>query len=383
MLNGIVNVILEIYKVNDIQVSSWVELPKKYKNKKSIINIKNDDQFCFLWCILAHLFPVEDHKNRTSSYSMHVNKLNLEGLEFHMKVKAFPKFEKLNNLHVNVFELTKTVLTQIHINMNYDQPQIDLLLFENHYCLITKLHCILNKDSHLKWVCRRCLTAFSSEDILSQHIDRCQKQQPTNITFSWKDHLKFEDYHMKVPVPIRVYADFECINHAVSQPAELHTNDREAAPKGDPKVLDKQIPIAVGFYLISPFGDNYSSYFGVDSVTRFVNEMLTLEELASEYFETNIPLEITPEEEESFQQSKVCWMCENPLGDGEATPEATCEATREATQKVRDHDHLTGKYRGAAHNRCNLNCKKREVLLLPYFSTILVVMIVISYLKNS
>ena len=62
VLNGIVNVILEIYKVNDIQASSWVELPEKYKNNKSIINIKNDDQFCFLWCILAHLFPVEDQK---------------------------------------------------------------------------------------------------------------------------------------------------------------------------------------------------------------------------------------------------------------------------------------------------------------------------------
>ena len=61
-------VILEIYKVNDIQASSYIELPDKYKNKKSIINIKNDDQFCFLWCILAHFFPVEDHKNRTSSY---------------------------------------------------------------------------------------------------------------------------------------------------------------------------------------------------------------------------------------------------------------------------------------------------------------------------
>ena len=227
------------------------------------------------------------------------------------------------------------------------QSEIDLLLFENHFCLITKLHCLLNKDSHMKWVCRRCLTAFSSEDILSQHIDRCQKQQPTNITFCWKDHLKFEDYHMKVPVPIRVYADFECINHAtattVSQPAD------------DPKVLFKQIPIAVGFYLISPFGNNYSSYFGESCVTWFVNEMLTLKKIANIYFETNIPLEITPEEEESFQQSKVCWLCENPLGEGEAT------------HTVRDHDHLTGKYRGAAHNRCNLNCKKGKFIYSHIF----------------
>ena len=41
-------VTLEIYKVNDIQASSWVKLPEKCKKNKSIVNIKNDDQFCFL-----------------------------------------------------------------------------------------------------------------------------------------------------------------------------------------------------------------------------------------------------------------------------------------------------------------------------------------------
>ena len=140
----------------------------------------------------------------------------------------------------------------------------------------------------MKWVCRRCLTAFSSEDILSQHIDRCQKQQPTNITFSWKDHLKFEDYHMKVPIPIRVYADFERINQ----------------PTDNPKVLFKQIPIAVRFYIISPFGNNYNSYFGESCVTSFVNEMLTLENIASNYFESNLPLEITPKKKNHFNNPK-------------------------------------------------------------------------------
>ena len=81
---------------------------------------------------------------------------------------------------------------------------------------------------------------------------------------------------MNVPVPIRVYADFECIN----QPTELRTDAREAAVAIAPKVLFKQIPIAVGFYLISPFGEpsgnEYYSYFGVDCVEWFVNEMLTL-----------------------------------------------------------------------------------------------------------
>ena len=311
-------VILEIYKVNDFQASLYIELPEKYKKNKSIMNIKNDD-----------------HKNRGSSYSMHTNKLILNGLEFPMKIKDIPKFENLNNLNVNVFELTGAVLTPIHINKNYLQSQIDLLLFENHYCLITKLHCLLNKDSHIKWVCRRCLTAFSSEDILSQHIDRCQKQQPTKISFSYKDHLKFADHHMKIPLPIRVYADFECINQ----------------PQNNPKVLFKQIPITVGFYVISPFGNKYSSYFGTDCTKWFVKEMLKLELEANKYFKTNLELQITSQEEESFKLAEECWLCEEPFTE----------------DKVRDHDHLTGKYRGAAHNICNIQSQQRSSSFVPIF----------------
>ena len=40
---------------------------------------------------------------------------------------------------INVFELTGNVLTPI-----------DLMLYKNHYCLNTKLHCFLNKDSNMK-----------------------------------------------------------------------------------------------------------------------------------------------------------------------------------------------------------------------------------------
>ena len=64
-----------------------------FKNSQSIINIKNDYQFCFLWCILAYLFQVEDNKNIASSYSKHFNNLNLQGLGFPTKVKIFPSLK--------------------------------------------------------------------------------------------------------------------------------------------------------------------------------------------------------------------------------------------------------------------------------------------------
>ena len=132
---------------------------------------------------------------------MHLKKFNLEGLEIPMRVKDISKFENLNTqsafgigLRINVNELNGTVLTPIQINKNYLQPQIDLFSYQNHCCLITKLHCLIKKSSHMKHVCRRCLTTVSSQPVLIDHIDRCQKQKPTNIIFSWRDHLKFEDH---------------------------------------------------------------------------------------------------------------------------------------------------------------------------------------------
>ena len=105
--------------------------------------------------------------------------LCLEGLGFPMKVIDTPKFERLNRLNINVFQLNETVLTAIHFIKNYLQPQIDLILYQNYCCLITTLRCLINKDSHTKHVCRRCLTAFSSQPVLIYHIIRCQnKNQP-------------------------------------------------------------------------------------------------------------------------------------------------------------------------------------------------------------
>ena len=187
----------------------------------------------------------------------------------------------------------------------------------------------------MKHVCKRCFTAFYSNDILNNHIERCINQQPTNITFSWKNQLKFEDYHMKGPVPIRVYADFEGINQ----------------PQKDPEVLFKQIPIAVGYYINSPFESKYNSYFGTNCNEFFVKEMLVLEQEANKYFKTKLELQITPEEEESFKLAEKCWLCEEPFTE----------------DKVGDHDRLTGKYRGAAHNICNIQSQQRSSSFVPIF----------------
>ena len=51
--------------------------------------------FVFSWCVLAYLFPVDDHRNRSSKHAMHMHVLNKAISEIHMKVKDIPRLEKL------------------------------------------------------------------------------------------------------------------------------------------------------------------------------------------------------------------------------------------------------------------------------------------------
>jgi len=53
---------------------------------------------------------------------------------------------------------------------------------------------------------------------------------------------------------------------------------------------------------------------------------------------------MSEEDEINYQNNNICWMCENEIKTNEI--------------KVRDHDHLNGKYRGPANYECNINCKK-------------------------
>ena len=62
-------------------------------------------------------------------------------------------------------------------------------------------------------------------------------------------------------------------------------------------------------------------------------------------------MDITEEQEKQFRKATECYICKNPFGEDQT--------------KVRDHCHFTGKYRGAAHEKCNLDL--REVKDIPVF----------------
>ena len=89
---------LEIHTVefNTSKGSSYISLPDWISNKKAIVNIKNKDEKCFLWCILRYLHPRERDEQRLTGLKEYENSLHTKGITFPMKLKDISKFEKLN-----------------------------------------------------------------------------------------------------------------------------------------------------------------------------------------------------------------------------------------------------------------------------------------------
>ena len=82
---------------------------------------------------------------------------------------------------------------------------------------------------------------------------------------------------------------------------------------------------------------------------------------------------LTEEEEESYKNQKLCHTCEKEF----------CTDNNKEMRKVRDHCHYTGKYRGAAHSKCNLNYKiVKEIPVLFHNGSVYDYHFIIKYLAR-
>ena len=84
--------------------SSYVQLSAKLRSQKGLINIKNNDQKCFLWCHVRHINPVKKHPERIIQTDKKlVSDLNYDGVGFPVREKDFCKIETKYNICINVY----------------------------------------------------------------------------------------------------------------------------------------------------------------------------------------------------------------------------------------------------------------------------------------
>ena len=87
-----------MFRYHDTRASSYCKLPKSFCNSTSIVNIQNDDNYSFLSSLLAHKYKVDNHRERVSHHKKHFRELNQGDINFPMKIRDIPTFEKLNTV---------------------------------------------------------------------------------------------------------------------------------------------------------------------------------------------------------------------------------------------------------------------------------------------
>ena len=93
-----------------------MDLPIK-KSRKGLINIKNKDQKCFLWCYVRHINPSKEHSERIKKTDKKIaEKLDYDGIEFPVQEKDFNKIVVKSNICINEFGYENGLVFPIYIS---------------------------------------------------------------------------------------------------------------------------------------------------------------------------------------------------------------------------------------------------------------------------
>ena len=227
-----------------------------------------------------------------------------------------------------------------------------------HYVLIKDFNAFMYnqlKHKERKHFCMYCLQCFSSERVLANHVNICltiNGAQAINMPKQGENILKFNNFHKQLSVPFVIYADFEAITKKVQgckQSEEMEKDKYRRSYTED---------CGYGYKVVCCCDDKYSKYTriyrGENAVYKFMEKMLEEVEYCKAVIKKhfNKPLVMTEVDEHHFKTMDGCHICGEKYTDKDV--------------RVRDHCHITGKFRGSAHQWCNLKLRiKPENLKIP------------------
>jgi len=346
---------------------TYIKLPVK---SNVILNIQNfNDDKCILWSLLAYLHPIKttNHPCRVSSYKPFINEINInhKDIKFPIDDRGIETLQRLNpNIPFNIFEIDcdennkKIKIKKYLFKSHLDPKGCNLFLYKHHYVLCKNVTVFIgnSKNDRHNFPCLNCLSSYRLDSALKTHQKFCLNHKECIATFPHEDYLEFNNFHFKNRVPFVLYGDFEAWTH------KIVTN---TAP-----IKYQQKALCFGIQTVSDYNNlcksEYKKYYGEDSVEVFVKHVIDLEKKFKQLLNANIPLRITQEQELEFQKEINCYYCNKSLY---LQPEGPCEEDGRKPEiiidKVRDHNHYNGKYRGAAHNKCNLQAKNNK--FVPFY----------------
>ena len=202
-----------------------------------------------------------------------------------------------------------------------------------------------------------CLQCFYSNDDLAKHQKDCiiingvqaiELPEPY-INKNGQERIPsvyFNNYHRQLPVPFVIYVDFKSITEKIStcQPSDQ---------KSYTEKYQRHTACSFGYKVVCHYDKKYSKdfviYRGLDPIAEFLKcmnrEVQNCQGVIRDNF--NKPLKMSEDDEINFKNATHCLICEKKYKPDDG-PDGL---------PVRDHCHVTGKYRGSAHKKCNLKLK--------------------------
>ena len=365
VIDSFVRIILHINEVNPLIGNLYVPLPFI---SNSIINVQNHDNKCFIWAILAYLYTPNRNPQRVSKYQNYLNTLKYNENQLPMTINGIKYFENENNLKINVYSikcidnvnkgLRKSWRTYpLYVsNKICDREKINLLLYENHYILIknfkswitSELNFTLRSNQDI-FICERCLSINYYKNAFESHQRFCINNEPIKYIFPPKEKstLNFTNYSYKIKLPFIMIVDIECLNirnYDVPNSNEINTITRAI-----------QKPSCLYLKIISEYPnllENQDKLFtGPTCVKELAKYIVEIEPLFKKLLNTSITYIQESGDSDNFNNSNKCYYCNKKFETND--------------NKVLDHDHYNGRYRGAAHNDCNVNAKRPK--FIPVF----------------
>ena len=180
---GLDRVVVTVYDYNPARGRSYIPTPPVLASKKAIVNVQNTDNKCFMWSILAALYPPKDNVTRVMKYREHIGKINCNMLEFPVKHTSskIKQFEDVNIVSINIYRYdSKYKAVPLRISEKQSRNNVvDLLLIEDkdgntHYTWLKNMSHLMaggigHKIAGKTVYCKRCLTGFKTTSKLDEH----------------------------------------------------------------------------------------------------------------------------------------------------------------------------------------------------------------------
>ena len=338
------------YDSDDKKIHPYVRAPKICDIHVQLLHIENDvpEVFTAEELLVKHLEPlIKNFKAENPQCSCNDVFVEQE------RLTALLSEEDIQSFYMQSAEQTKV---------------FDEFVPNSHYVYVKNMSALLNDThagQHKKFFCENCLYSSEHEHVINKHIEEsgCYNNEPGYETFPKKEdaQVKFNNHKHKLPVPYVIYCDTECICKAKNCPHLFPDTPEDETKKTkkpfsrkkptSTKVYQEHVCCSAGYYIVTPYErTRYKFFRGEDAMTKFLDAIWNEKNriLWKCKTENAKPMIITPEEQRLFEKSKCCHLCEKAYTVDEM------QSKEGSDYRVRDHDHLNGKYRGSAHNSCNM-----------------------------